>query len=244
METIKDRQRVDRELTTFADRPVVLGNSFVASQDAAGDAKVKAGNDSRSLYLWHRTIRYIERAMLYTRQSISRELLTAQWGNRLLAGTYSALPYGVETWLDLNSDYYSGGGDIAYPLSNPHMMKLEGVTQFVAPQTADYMFQMYCQLRTTDTIGDDYIQLVMKQFSRESNAWLTPLTLGGAANAATPPDSIIEASGFFPLRLARNERVQFGLRNISSSATWCSVRALEVRVSVHKVKLYPSLTHP
>lgn len=248
MELLRRRHIIDRDHTTFADRVVGEQNASISQVTRQTVQKAADQSTSQNANLWHRIMRFIQRHSREIRRALIEEQQTAMFGSAVLGSDYPDILYGLgnETWIDIKTVYYSGGGTVKFPINNSHFQKstVGAWSEWIAPEDGDYKFDLFCQLKTADAEHQDYAELLMQVYDNTSHTWLTPIVCGAAANVTTDDNRLITAVGWMMLRMARGNRCRFGLKTIGQSADRISVSTLEYRVAVAKQKMYPTLYTP
>lgn len=245
MEILRSRHKIDRELTTFADRFNQNQNAVIASVTSAS-AKSTATQASTPATIWHQVMRYLARYAKAIRRGISDEMQTAMYGRIGMQSTYDTIGVGSgnETWLDLQMAYYQPGASVQYPVYNSHMQaSTRGAwTEWIAPEDGDYHVEMFVDMSSSDSAGNDYVGSVISTAS-PGGTWQTPLLVAAGTNLAMDFTTRLVTNGSIMLRLMRGTRVRFGLTQLRG-ITGAKATQLEVRVAVHKAKFYPPIIQP
>jgi hypothetical protein len=198
---------------------------------------------------WKRVWDYLPRITRNVRDWVIREQETAFFGASGLQSIHSEIP-ALGVWLDLKDASFSPpGGGVIYPVRNSHVdtgKRSGSFTIWRAPRAGDYLVNMTFICDTSATTGDDYADVYLAYRESESALWQAPVSICGAGNEKTQASTRIFATGSYLVRMSRGSQLRFGAKQIGQSGGTPSPNAitpaaLEIRVSISKVKFYPQL---
>lgn len=198
---------------------------------------------------WKRVWDYLPRIARSVRDWVIREQETAFFGQNGLQSTITDIP-ALGRWFDLKSATFQPvGGGVVYPLRNSHVDTTNRSGSFTiwrAPRAGDYLVSITFICDTSATVGDDYADIYLAYRESESATWQAPVSVCGGGNQKTQSSSRIYATGSYIARMSRGSQLRFGGKQIGQSGGTPSPNAitptaLDIRVSIAKVKFYPTL---
>jgi hypothetical protein len=198
---------------------------------------------------WKRVWDYLPRIARNVRTWVMSEQETAFFGSSGLQSLHSEIP-ALGVWLDLKDASFSPpGGGVIYPVRNSHVdtgKRSGSFTIWRAPRAGDYLVHVTFICDTNATVGDDYADVYLAYRESESALWQAPVSVCGGGNQKTQAGTRIHLSGSYLVRMSRGSQLRFGAKQIGQSGGTPSPNAitpaaLEIRVSISKVKFYPHL---
>lgn len=198
---------------------------------------------------WKRVWDYLPRITRNVRDWVIREQETAFFGASGLQSLHSEIP-ALGVWLDLKDSSYSpGGGGVIYPVRNSHVdtgKRSGSYTIWRAPRAGDYLVNVTFICGTNAAVDDDFADVYLAYRETESAAWQAPISICGGGNQKVQSGTRIQIAGSYLVRMSRGSQLRFGAKQIGQSGGTPAPNAitptsLEVRVSIAKVKFYPTL---
>ena len=204
-----------------------------------------AGNSN----LWKKSIVYATRLLRNLKLWIMDEQLTAVAGRSNIFNV-SGLAYNTDTWVSLQAFHNLVSFTLYAIKDNHYYFNLDGggFDVFIAPDAGDYTFNLYSEFVLTGvTQNDYYVYLLLSTKQNNAASWSsTPLVVGGGTNINLDPspNTIIQATGTYTIRLGRGDKIRFGIKNVGRAAAAINsgdVSSSQYRVTVTKNKFYPTL---